>query len=220
MFNGDATVSKKSFKTRIQNFFAYVASLFHFGRKRLNEAFQEELDELNEVNETLDELSKDDEFDTLRKTYDNYKIGVNPAGGLIAVEKKTGYVSEEPKFVTRVRFVSLWRKSAYGNLDNKMEEECVEECFGEESKKIYEEITNIAQKQLIKTGNIDTLEILNKMKDSPYKWGRVVSRRLFKNQAYSETVDDFYRSITKRAKKQTEPVKSMIEVLYGWGEDE
>jgi NurA-like 5'-3' nuclease len=214
------TVAKKDLKTKIRDFFAYVANLFHLGKKGLPEASEETLEELREVNEVYAELLKDDSFETLKKTYDNYKVGVNPDGGLIAVEKSTGYVFDEAKFVARVRFLALWRKSAFGNLDSKLEEECVSECFSEESSKIYDEIKQIIQKQLIKSGNIDTLEILNKMKESPYKWGRVVSRRLFKTQAYVETVEDFFRSITKKAKKQTKPAKSMIEALYGWGEDD
>ena len=213
-------VAKKDLKSKIRDFFAYVANLLHIGKKGLPEASPEAIQELNSVSAKYEELLKDDSFETLKKTYDNFKIGVNPEGGLIAVEKNTGYVFDDAKFVARVRFMNLWRKSAYGNLDTKLEEECTKECFGEESEKIYDEIKQIVQSQLIKSGNIDTLEILNKMKESPYKWGRVVSRRLFKTQAYAETVVDFFRSITKKAKKQTKPVKSMIEALYGWGEDD
>ena len=53
------------------------------------------------------------------------------------------------------------------------------------------------------------------MKDSPYKWGRVVSRRLFRTQAYSETVDDYFRSITDKPKRRTKPILCLAEALYG-----
>lgn len=211
-------VFKKSIKTRIHNFFAQILS---FIRKEgaLPEASEELTEELRAVNEKYKTLIKDDSFSSLKETYDNYKVGVNPEGGLIAVEKSTGYVKDDAKFVDRVRFLALWRKSAFGNFECKDEANCYAECFSEDSEKIYAEIKSIIEVQLKKTGNIDTEAVLNKMKDSPYKWGRVTSRRLFRTPAYAETVDKYFRSIINKSKKQTKPTLSLPQALYGCDEE-
>lgn len=212
-------ITKKNIRAKLREVLQYIASLFH-NRKKLSEASTELKEELMGVNDELKALMSNDSFENLKETYDKYKIGINPSGGLIAIEKNTGYVSDNSDFVARVRFISLWRKSAYGNFDSKDEENCTKECFSDESKKIYTDIKDIIQKQLTKTGNINTFELLNEMKNNDSKWGRVVSRRLFKTPAYSQTVDDFFRSITQNAKRQTKPVESMLEALYGWREEE
>ena len=209
---------KKSIKSRIHNFFAQILS-FIKKEKSLPEAAPELTEELQKVNSTFVELSKDDSFENLKATYDLYKVGVNPNGGLIAVEKNTGYVKDDAKFVERVRFLALWRKSAFGNCDCKDEEECYKECFSADSKSIFNDIKSIIEVQLKKTGNIDTEAVLNQMKDSPYKWGRVTSRRLFRTPAYTETVDKFFRSIVKKSKKQTKPTLSLSQALYGVDEE-
>ena len=43
---------------------------------------------------------------------------------------------------------------------------------------------------------------------------KVTSRRLFKTPAYSETVSDYFRSITENAKEQTKPTLSLTQALY------
>ena len=102
----------------------------------------------------------------LKETYKNYNIGTNSDGKTVAIEKNTGYVIEEPKFVARVRFISIWRKAAIGNKDTKDELASAEECFNTDSEGIYNEIKECIQRQLLKTGNIDTLEVLNLLKVS------------------------------------------------------
>jgi len=209
----DAT-QKKSLKTRIQEILIQFFSLFIKKEKTLSAASSELTEELDNVNEQYQNLISCDEFDKLKETYDSYKIGVNPEGGLIAIEKTTGYIKDDPKFVARVRFVTLWRKSAFGNCDPKDEENCYKECFSENSQNIYQSLNSLISKQLVKTGNIDTKEILDEMKEKDEKWARITSRRLFKTPAYSETVDDYFRSITNNSKKQTKPTLSLTQALY------
>ena len=57
--------------------------------------------------------------------------------------------------------------------------------------------------------------VLDEMKDKDEKWSRITSRRLFKTPAYSETVSDYFRSITSASKKQTKPTLSLSQALYG-----
>ena len=213
---------KKSIKHRIQDFFTSIISIFVKKEKLLPTASSELIDTLDTVNKEYSDLLNDDSFEGLKRTYEKYKIGFASDGGLIAIEKDTGYVMDDSKFVARVRFNSLWRKSAFANLDVKDEEACIEECYGENSHAIYEELKDEIQKELKKTGNIDTKKILDLMKESKYEWARVVSRRLFKTQAYADTVNNYFRSITAKSKKQTKPTLSISQAIYGdiieeWG---
>ncbi len=211
----DDIVVKKSLKAKIHDAFTQFVSLFIKKTKVLEEAPEELTGELLEVENKYKELIKEDTFEKLKNTYDLYKIGVNPEGGLIAVEKNTGYVKDDKKFVARVRFVTLWRRSAYGNLDSKDEENCYIECFSNESENIYNKLKNIIEKQLKKTGNIDTKTVLEEMKAGEEKWIRVTSRRLFRTPAYSETITDYFRSIFTKTKRQTKPTLSLSQALYG-----
>ena len=213
--NDSNVLPRRTIKTKLQNLFTAVVSIFIKKEKLLPEASSELIGELQGVNEEYIELLKDDSFEGLKRTYEKYKIGVATDGGLIAVEKETGYVMDNPKFVARVRFNSLWRKSAYANNDVKDEEACTTECYGENSKAIYDEIKTEIQKELKKTGNIDTKKVLELMKHSKLEWARVLSRRLFKTPAYAETVNDYFRSITDKAKKQTMPTLSISQAIYG-----
>ena len=213
--DNSSAISKKKLKTKVQEAFTSFVSIFIKKQKCLEESPVELTEELLKVNEEYIKLNDDNSFEGLKDTYEAYKVGVNPQGGLIAIEKNTGYVKEEPDFVTKVRFASLWRKSAYGNFDNLDEENCVKECFSTDSYGIFNEIKEQIQYQLTKTGNVDTFEILNNMKDSPYKWGRATSRRLFKTTAYAETVSAYFRTITPKCKRQTKPTYSLPQALYG-----
>ena len=207
--------AKRRLKDKIQDFFTSFFSKYIKKQKCLTAADDELTEELNEINEKYEELSIDETFEGLKDLYDNYKIGVNPEGGLIAVEKNTGYVKEDRDFVDKVRFVTLWRKSAFGNFDIKDEENSSLECFSDDSKMIYAEIKNEIQNELRTTGNIDTLQLINVMKDSKYKWGRVTSRRLFRTEQYAQTVYNYFRSITPQCKTQTKPTCSLLQALYG-----
>lgn len=211
--------TKKSMINRIQDFLNSIVSIFIKKQKALPKASETTNAEYEKIKDVYEEITKEDSFENFKKTYENYRIGTNTDGKTVAVEKITGYVIEEPKFVARVRFLSAWRKSAIGNQDTKDEDASVEECFNTESQKIYEQIKELAQRQLLKTGNIDTLEILNVLKNSEYKWARSTSRRLFRNEIQAEIVTDFFRSLTPKAKKQSKKTFTTSQALYGLDEE-
>lgn len=210
---------KKSMTKKVQDFFSSIFSIFVKKQKALPESSNETSEIYEKIKETYEEINKEDTFDNLKKTYENYNVGTNVNGKTVAVEKSTGYVVEDSKFVARVRFLAIWRKSAIGNQDTKDEEASKEECFNEESKAIYHLIRECVQKQLLKTGNIDTLEVLNFMKESEYKWARSTSRRLFRNEIQTEVVTDFFRSLTPKARKQTKKTLTTSQALYGLDEE-
>lgn len=211
---------KKSMMNKIQNFFSSFFSIFVKKQKALPESSEETNEKYKEVKQIYNQISQEDSFENFKKTYDKYTVGTNSKGKTVAVEKETGYVVEDPKFVIRVRFLAIWRKSAIGNQDTKDEKASYEECFGEDSKKIYHEIQECIQKQLQEKGNIDTLIVLNELKKSKYKWARSTTRRLFRNEIQAEIVTEFFRAITPKVKKQTKKTLTTSQALYGLEEDE
>lgn len=211
--------TKKSMIYKIQYFLNNIFSIFRKNQKALPESSIETSAEYEKIKEIYERITKDDTFENLEETYRNYNIGTNHSGKTVAIEKNTGYMIENPKFVARVRFVAIWRKVAIGNKDTKDETASVEECFNGDSQGIYNEIKECIQKQLLKTGNIDTLEVLNILKNSQYKWGRSTSRRLFRNEIQTEIVTEFFRSLTPKAKKQTKKTLTTSQALYGLDEE-
>lgn len=210
---------KKSLINKLQDFFNSIISIFIKKQKALPESSTETSAEYEKIKSIYEEITKDDSFENLKKTYCNYNVGTNTNGKTVAVEKNIGYVIEDPKFVARVRFLSIWRKSAIGNKDTKDEEASFEECFNSESEGIYNNIKECIQKQLTKTGNINTLEVLNTLKVSEYKWARSTSRRLFRNEIQAEIITDYFRSITPKVKKQSQKTLTTSQALYGLDED-
>lgn len=211
---------KKSMMNKIQDFFNSIFSIFVKKQKALPESSEETNETYIKIKEFYNQISQEDTFENFKKTYEHYTVGTNPNGKTVAVEKETGYVIEEPKFIKRVRFLAIWRKSAIGNQDTKDEEASFEECFGEDSEKIYQQIRECVQEQLQKTGNIDTWIVLNELKKSEYKWARSTTRRLFRNEIQTEIVTEFFRSLTPKAKKQTKKTLTTSQALYGLEEEE
>lgn len=211
--------TKKSMINRVQDFFNSLISIFVKKQKALPESSEQTNAEYEKVKEVYKRITKDDSFENLKETYFNYSVGTNANGKTVAVEKNTGYVVEDSKFVARVRFMSIWRKSAIGNQDTKDEEASCQECFNSESEGVFDLIKNCACEQIKRTGNIDTLEILNLLKNSEYKWGRSTSRRLFRNEIQAEIVTDFFRSLASRVKKQTKKTLTTSQALYGLDEE-
>ena len=219
MVSCDNIKMKKSFTNKLQDFFNSIVSIFIKKQKALPESSMETNAEFEKIKVLYEELIKDDSFENLKKTYDNYTVGTNSSGKTVAVEKVTGYVIEDSKFVARVRFLSTWRKSAIGNRDTKDEEAAKEECFNSDSEKIYYELNECISQQLKKTGNIDTLSVLNSLKESEFKWARSTSRRLFRNEIQAEIVTEYFRSLIPKVKKQTQKTLTTSQALYGLEEE-
>ena len=210
---------KKSITKRLQDFFSSIFSIFIKKQKALPESSSETNEIYEKIKDVYEEINKEDSFVNLIKTYENYTIGTNNNGKTVAVEKTTGYVIEEPKFVARVRFVGIWRKSAIGNQDTKDEVASKEDCFNKDSEAIYNQILECIKGQLLKTGNINTLEVLNEMKKSEYKWARSTSRRLFRNEIQTEIITEYFRSLIPKVKKQTQKTLTTSQALYGLDEE-
>lgn len=211
-------VKKKSMMRQFQKLLDRLLSIF-IRREALPESTVETSETYQKIKEVYEQIRGEDTFANFKKIYETYTVGTNTDGKTVAVEKETGYMIEDPKFVAKVRFVLIWRKVAIGNQDTKDEEAAKEVCFNAESEAIYQTIRDIVQAQLKKTGNIDTLAILNEMKQSELKWARSTSRRLFRNEIQTEIVTDYFRSFTPKIKKQTKKTLTTSQALYGLDEE-
>ena len=201
-------------KSKLSNYFTAFFSLFIKKEPLLNPPSEELLEELEEVNLEKNRLLNDQSFKGLKRIYEKYKVGIDSEGNLIAIQKNNGYVNEEKEFVDKVRFASLWRKSAYGDFDIDDEENCVLQSFSEDSEHIYEELKRIIQYQLTEEGNIYTANVVKEMKNSSYKWGRLTARRLFKTTQSANNLNNYFRNITSSRKIQTLPVQSLSQAVY------
>lgn len=210
---------RKSVMKRIQDFFNSFFSIFIKKQKALPESLEETDEKYDKIKEFYQQITKDDSFENLKQTYKHYTVSTNSKGKTVAIEKESGYVVEEERFVKRVRFLAIWRKCAICNQDTKDEEASYNACFGEESEKVYNQIKECIQSQLQKTGNIDTLQVLNEMKKSEYKWGRSTTRRLFRNEIQTEVLTDFFRSLQPKLKRQTKKTLTTSQALYGLEEE-
>lgn len=107
----------------------------------------------------------------------------------------------------------VWKKASLLNRTDLDKNE--DYSFNEGAKETYNRILEIVQKQLRKTGNIDTAEVLNDVKELDYRWARGISRKLFKNEIQTGILTNYFRSITNKAKKQTKKTLTTTVALYG-----
>lgn len=210
-----AKSSNKIINNIKQKIISIIKSLCKNKTKALPEGLEETKDEYQKIKEELETLKKDYEFETLKNIYDKYAITTNNRGKTVAVEKTTGYIEEEPEFVTKVKFAIAWKKSASGNYNEDKEELAYERSFNEGAKETYEKMREIITKQLKKTGNINTKEVLEIIKKMEYKWARMTSRKLFKNEFQAEILTEYFRNATQKPKKQKEKTLTTDQALYG-----
>lgn len=188
-------------------------NIFGHGVTMLPEATVELDEEQRQVFEKAEFLTNDDSFESLKEIYDLYQITTNSEGKTVASDKKTGYVIENEKFISKLRFVTIWKKSSTLNRSDLNKDE--DYSFNDGAKETYEKILAIVQKQLRKTGNIDTAEVLNNIKKSDYRWARGISRKLFRNEIQASILTNYFRVITNKIKKQTKKTLTTTVALYG-----
>lgn len=190
----------------LKNFFGHGVSMLPESTVELDE-------EQKKVYEKADFLANTDSFETLKEILELYQVTTNADGKTVASDKKTGYVIENEKFIFKLRFAVIWKKASLLTRTDLNENE--DYSFNDGAKETYNRILEIVQKQLRKTGNIDTAEILNDIKGLEYRWARGISRKLFKNEIQTGILTNYFRSITNKAKKQTKKTLTTAVALYG-----
>lgn len=190
----------------LKNFFGHSVSMLPESTVELDE-------EQRNVYERADFLANTDSFENLKEILTLYQVTTNTEGKTVVSDKKTGYVIENEKLIFKLRFAMVWKKASLLNRTDLDKNE--DYSFNEGAKETYNRILEIVQKQLRKTGNIDTAEVLNDVKELDYRWARGISRKLFKNEIQTGILTNYFRSITNKAKKQTKKTLTTTVALYG-----
>ncbi|MBO5178989.1 MAG: hypothetical protein J6B87_01390 [Clostridia bacterium] len=190
----------------IKRIFGHKIDMLPEASKELNEEYLSVIDKTKT-------LTNEDTFECLKELVDLYQITTNGEGKTVASDKKTGYVIEDNKFVLKLRFATIWKKSSIITRSDIDPNE--DYSFNDGAKETYEKILEIIQGQLKKTGNIDTAEVLNIIKNMEYRWARAISRKLFRNEIQVNTLTDYFRAITPKIKKQTKKTLTTTVALYG-----
>lgn len=204
-------------KTKVNNIWKrlmiVLKGIFGYRTNMLPESTEALDEEYKNVLAKTDELTNNDSFEALKEILDLYQVTTNSEGKTVASNKKTGYVIENEKIVLKLRFAVIWKKSSTLNRSDLDQNE--DYSFNDGAKETYEKILDIVQKQLKKTGNIDTAEVLNTIKNLEYRWARGISRKLFRNEIQVNVLTDYFRVITPKAKKQTKKTLTTTIALYG-----
>ena len=196
-----------------KKFLNFIKSVFGHKIDMLPEASEELNEEYLSVIDKTQNLTNEDSFECLKELIELYQVTTNGEGKTVASDKKTGYVIEDNKFVLKLRFATIWKKSSTLNRTDLDEKE--DYSFNDGAKETYEKILEIVQRQLKKTGNIDTAEVLNTVKNMEYRWARAISRKLFRNEIQVGILTDYFREITPKIKKQTKKTLTTTVALYG-----
>lgn len=196
-----------------QKMIVALKSFFGHGVSMLPESTVELDEEQKNVYEKAEILANSDSFENLKEILELYQVTTNTDGKTVASDKKTGYVIENEKLIFKLRFAVIWKKASLLNRTDLNEDE--DYSFNDGAKETYSRILEIVQKQLRKTGNIDTAEVLNDIKKLDYRWARGISRKLFKNEIQTGILTNYFRSITNKAKKQTKKTLTTTVALYG-----
>lgn len=191
----------------------FIKSVFGHKVDLLPEASEELNEEYLAVIDKTKKLTDDDTFVCLKELVESYQVTTNGDGKTVASDKKTGYVIEDNKFVLKLRFATIWKKSSTITRSDIDPNE--DYSFNDGAKETYEKILEVVQKQLKKTGNIDTAEVLNTIKNMEYRWARAISRKLFRNEIQVNILTDYFREITPKIKKQTKKTLTTTVALYG-----
>lgn len=184
-----------------------------FGPKRLSLSKPEE--KLCENNIEIPEQFNFEEIVNIYNLYTLKGAGKSGKANKTIIEKATLEEITDDILLQKLEFVSIWRKSAAGNLADENDEIALPICFNQEAKETYNKISKYAIMHLLKYGHIDTKEILDITKNMEYKWSRQTARKLFKNAVQAQIVTDFYRLATPNAKEQTKKTLTTDQALYG-----
>ena len=154
-------------------------------------------------------------FQNLVNIYNNYTLKVNGKFGKYVISNESSETIDDTNLLQKLEFINIWRKCASGNVAEENDDIALPICFSDEAVETYTKISKYAIMHLLKSGNINTKEILDVTKDMPYKWSRQTARKLFKNASQAQLITDYYRLATPNAKEQTQKTLTTDQALYG-----
>ena len=156
-------------------------------------------------------------FDGVKNTFDNYTLGKDEKGNLVAISKKDNSICIDQLIIDRVKFSIAWAKSTqYAHSRStpypEFNERDYEYAFNQGARETYAVMMGCVNKQLLTTGNIDLLEIINEVKKISYKYSEGYVKNLFSKKIYVEALDKWSRHAIPNALPSTQPLMTLEEL--------
>ena len=156
-------------------------------------------------------------FDGVKNTFDNYTLGKDEKGNLVAIGKKDNLICNDQLIIDRVKFSIAWAKATQNahsrtTTSTEFNEYDYEYAFNQGARETYATMMNCINKQLLTTGNIDLFEIINDVKNVPYKYSEAYVTNLFSKKIYIEALDKWSRHAIPNALPSTQPLMTLEEL--------
>lgn len=165
-------------------------------------------------------------FGGVRGTFDKYTLGKDDNGNLVAVERKTGTMHTDELIIDRVKFSIAWVKATMNSHPRtspnglNVTNQDYEYAFDENARKTYATIMACINYQLLTTGDIDPLEVIEDAGTLNYKYASEYARQLFSQKKFAEATDTWARRAIPNALPKTHPTLTEQEArLKNYQED-
>ena len=159
-------------------------------------------------------INKDIRFNDLKKLVERYELKLqndeSVTGEYIIVDKVTNKIIKNQDLAANVKFAYLWLSTG----KNRYVDETIPgitDAFSEDSKKLYEEISNIMIDNVRKTGNIDLDALYIYAENHNHSRMHNIVQTILKNPLSYEWVYGFIKQKIGKSTLQTEKEKSYVE---------
>ncbi|MFA7688545.1 MAG: hypothetical protein WCX96_00435, partial [Bacilli bacterium] len=157
-------------------------------------------------------------FGGLKKTFTDYDLQKDGEGKLVAFNKKMNINYIDPLTIARAKFAKAWfeanissRSISGPSLDGNDKNAVEKYIFDDGAKETYDIIKASIQQQLLKTGNVDVLEVLENVKLASYSGANSIAENLFSKSHFAKATVDWVRRATPNALPQIEPILTVEE---------
>lgn len=160
---------------------------------------------------TYDVFKYNFKFDNIKDTYKKYALVKDEEENLVALNKKTKEKISDQFIIDRLKFSLAWVVSFLSTL-NRTTDECLcskedyEIAFNDNAKKIYFIMMDKIQNQLVKTGNIDTIEIIENINKSNVDNADLYVKKFLSSKVVLEVLDKWIRYSINEALPRTKPL--------------
>lgn len=151
-------------------------------------------------------------FKGLKNTFDKYSLEKDTDGNCIAIDRTNGMKITDKLTIDRVKFSIAWiratefERSRTTSDTSVVTEQDYEYAFNDGARKTYSIVMNSIQDQLLTTGDIDPIQVVDATKTSTYKYSQSIATGLFSQQKYAQATNDWARHAIPNSLQQTSPV--------------
>ena len=158
-----------------------------------------------------DDFNYNFKFDNIKDTYKEYLLVKDEEENVIALNKKTKEKVSDQFIIDRLKFSLAWVVSFLSTINRKTDEclcskEDYEIAFNDNAKKIYFVMMDKIQNQIVKTGNIDTIEIIENIKKLNIDNGDLYVKKFLSSRVVLEVLDKWIRYSINEALPRTKPL--------------